>query len=108
MLPGTGNWEVFANKRSLRDEKSFELIGKYDSFATEQNFKLDLDRVDYWMTNALRSEIIPQDCQAPNGGGMVESGQCVLPLAEAVKCLGYGSRTRIERVRQDPFQVRES
>jgi ribosomal protein S16 len=54
MLPGTGNLEVFANKRSHRDEKSFELIGEYGSFAAEQNFKLDLDRVDYWMTNALK------------------------------------------------------
>jgi ribosomal protein S16 len=54
MLPGTGNLKVFANKRSHCDEKSFELIGKYDWFATEQNFKFDLDRVDYWMTNALK------------------------------------------------------
>jgi ribosomal protein S16 len=51
---GTGNLKVFANKRSHRDEKSFDVIGKYDSFATEQNFKLGLDRVDYWMTNALK------------------------------------------------------
>jgi small subunit ribosomal protein S16 len=45
---------VVADKRSPRDGKFIEAIGKYDPNATGENFQLDLGRVDYWVTNGAQ------------------------------------------------------
>jgi small subunit ribosomal protein S16 len=45
---------VVADKRSPRDGKFIEAIGNYDPQETEENFRLDLDRVDYWVRHGAR------------------------------------------------------
>ena len=40
---------VVADKRSPRDGKFIEAIGNYDPRLAGENFRLDLDRVDYWV-----------------------------------------------------------
>jgi small subunit ribosomal protein S16 len=45
---------VVADKRSPRDGKFIEAIGNYDPRETEENFRLDLDRVDYWVRHGAR------------------------------------------------------
>jgi small subunit ribosomal protein S16 len=45
---------VVADKRSPRDGKFIEAIGNYDPQETEGNFRLDLDRVDYWLGHGAR------------------------------------------------------
>lgn len=45
---------VVADKRSPRDGKFIEAIGNYDPQETEENFRLDLDRVDYWLRHGAR------------------------------------------------------
>ena len=39
---------VAADVRSPRDGKFLEILGSYDTQVKENNFKLDLARVDYW------------------------------------------------------------
>ncbi len=38
-----------ADQRSPRDGKFIELIGTYDPLRKDNNFSIDLDRVDYWV-----------------------------------------------------------
>jgi small subunit ribosomal protein S16 len=45
---------VVADKRSPRDGKFIEAIGNYDPRETEENFRLDLDRVDHWVRHGAR------------------------------------------------------
>jgi small subunit ribosomal protein S16 len=45
---------VVADKRSPRDGKFIELVGSYDPKKTENNFALNLDRVDYWIKNGAQ------------------------------------------------------
>jgi small subunit ribosomal protein S16 len=45
---------VVADKRSPRDGKFIEAIGNYDPSETEENFRLNLDRVDYWVRHGAR------------------------------------------------------
>ena len=45
---------VVADKRSPRDGKFIEVIGNYDPRETEENFRVDLDRVDYWVRHGAR------------------------------------------------------
>jgi small subunit ribosomal protein S16 len=45
---------VVADKRSPRDGKFIEAIGKYDPRDVCENFSLDLNRVDYWVQNGAR------------------------------------------------------
>ena len=45
---------VVADKRSPRDGKFIEAIGNYDPRETEENFGLNLDRVDYWVRHGAR------------------------------------------------------
>ena len=45
---------VVADKRSPRDGKFIEVIGNYDPRETEENYRLDLDRVDYWVRHGAR------------------------------------------------------
>lgn len=40
---------VVADKRSPRDGKFIEIIGSYDPKKEGHNFKLELDRADYWV-----------------------------------------------------------
>ena len=40
---------VAADARSPRDGKFLEILGWYDTQIKEDNFKLDLARVDYWL-----------------------------------------------------------
>jgi small subunit ribosomal protein S16 len=40
---------VVADKRSPRDGKFIEAIGKYDPHGSSENFTLDLDRADHWV-----------------------------------------------------------
>jgi small subunit ribosomal protein S16 len=40
---------VAADSRSPRDGKFLEILGWYDTQIKDDNFKLDLERVDYWL-----------------------------------------------------------
>jgi len=45
---------VVADKRSPRDGKFIEAIGKYDPEDTGENFSLDLNRAEYWVRNGAQ------------------------------------------------------
>jgi small subunit ribosomal protein S16 len=45
---------VVADKRSPRDGKFIEMVGDYDPRLPLENFHLDLERVDYWMTHGAQ------------------------------------------------------
>ena len=45
---------VAADERSPRDGKFLEILGWYDTQIKENNFKLDLERVDYWMSKGAK------------------------------------------------------
>lgn len=45
---------VVADGRSPRDGKFIELIGTYDPKQSGQNYKIDLDRADYWIQNGAQ------------------------------------------------------
>jgi small subunit ribosomal protein S16 len=45
---------VVADKRSPRDGKFIEAIGKYDPKAAGENFSIDLDRVDHWVRSGAQ------------------------------------------------------
>lgn len=40
---------VAADSRSPRDGKFLEILGWYDTQIKDDNFKLDVERVDYWL-----------------------------------------------------------
>ncbi len=40
---------VAADSRSPRDGKFIEILGWYDTQIKDENFKLNLERVDYWL-----------------------------------------------------------
>lgn len=40
---------VVADKRSPRDGKFIEIIGRYDPKATGENYAIDLSRAEYWL-----------------------------------------------------------
>ncbi|MCS7009055.1 MAG: 30S ribosomal protein S16 [Chthoniobacterales bacterium] len=40
---------VVADKRSPRDGKFIEIIGRYDPKVPGENFVIDLDRANYWL-----------------------------------------------------------
>ena len=42
---------VAADSRSPRDGKFLEILGWYATQIKDANFKLDLERVDYWLKN---------------------------------------------------------
>ena len=44
---------VAADERSPRDGKFLEILGWYDTQIKDENFKLDLPRVDYWLSDVL-------------------------------------------------------
>ena len=45
---------VAADERSPRDGKFLEILGWYDTQIKENNFKLDLARVDYWLSQGAK------------------------------------------------------
>ena len=45
---------IVADKRSPRDGKFIEAIGKYDPRDAGENFSLDLNRVDYWVQSGAQ------------------------------------------------------
>lgn len=45
---------VAADERSPRDGKFLEILGWYDTQIKDQNFKLDLERVDYWLSKGAK------------------------------------------------------
>jgi small subunit ribosomal protein S16 len=45
---------VAADERSPRDGKFLEILGWYDTALKENNFKLDLEKVDRWLKNGAK------------------------------------------------------
>jgi small subunit ribosomal protein S16 len=45
---------VVAEARSRRDGAAVEQIGQYDPKSKKQTFKVDLDRVDYWIKQGAK------------------------------------------------------
>ncbi|MGN0854905.1 MAG: 30S ribosomal protein S16 [Kiritimatiellia bacterium] len=46
---------VAADSRSPRDGKFIEILGWYDTQIKDENFKLDLARVDYWLSKGAKA-----------------------------------------------------
>ena len=46
---------VAADARSPRDGKFLEILGWYDTHMKEDNFRLDLARVDYWLSKGAKA-----------------------------------------------------
>ncbi|MFO7936420.1 MAG: 30S ribosomal protein S16 [Kiritimatiellia bacterium] len=45
---------VAADKRSPRDGKFLEILGWYEPKREGENFKLDLDRIEYWKSKGAQ------------------------------------------------------
>jgi small subunit ribosomal protein S16 len=45
---------VAADERSPRDGKFLEILGWYDTHMKDDNFKLDVERVDYWLSKGAK------------------------------------------------------
>ncbi len=45
---------VAADARSPRDGKFLEILGWYDTAMKESNFKLDVERVDWWLSKGAQ------------------------------------------------------
>ena len=45
---------VAADERSPRDGKFHEILGWYDTQIKDNNFKLDLERVDHWLQKGAK------------------------------------------------------
>ena len=45
---------VAADSRSPRDGKFLEILGSYDTQKKENNYQLDLARVDYWISKGAK------------------------------------------------------
>jgi small subunit ribosomal protein S16 len=45
---------VAADERSPRDGKFLEILGWYDTAMKENNFKIDLERVDAWLSKGAK------------------------------------------------------
>ena len=45
---------VAADERSPRDGKFLEILGWYDTAIKENNFKIDLERVDAWLSKGAK------------------------------------------------------
>jgi small subunit ribosomal protein S16 len=45
---------VVADSRSPRDGKFIEMIGNYDPNKTGENYNLDLDRAEYWVSKGAQ------------------------------------------------------
>ena len=45
---------VAADERSPRDGKFLEILGWYDTQIKDENFKLDIERVDHWLSKGAK------------------------------------------------------
>lgn len=45
---------VASDERSPRDGKFLEILGWYDTQIKDENFKLDLERVDHWLSKGAK------------------------------------------------------
>ena len=45
---------VATDSRSRRDGRFIEAVGTYDPMRTEDNYKLDLDKIDGWVANGAQ------------------------------------------------------
>ena len=45
---------VAADERSPRDGKFLEILGWYDTQIKDENFKLNIERVDYWLSKGAK------------------------------------------------------
>jgi len=45
---------VAADSRSPRDGKFLEMLGTYDPLKTENNIKIDAEKVTYWVKNGAK------------------------------------------------------
>jgi small subunit ribosomal protein S16 len=45
---------VAADVRSPRDGKFLEILGWYDTQMKDNNFKLDIERVDHWLSKGAK------------------------------------------------------
>lgn len=45
---------VAADERSPRDGKFLEILGWYDTHMKDENFKIDVARVDYWLSKGAK------------------------------------------------------
>ncbi len=45
---------VAADERSPRDGKFLEILGWYDTQIKDDNFKLDIERVDHWLSKGAK------------------------------------------------------
>ena len=45
---------VAADSRSPRDGKFLEMLGTYDPLKTENNIKIDAEKVNYWVKNGAK------------------------------------------------------
>ena len=46
---------VAADERSPRDGKFLEILGWYDTAIKDNNFKIDLERVDHWLSKGAKA-----------------------------------------------------
>ncbi len=76
---------VAADSRSPRDGRCIEILGWYDPKQKGRNFKLKLDRVDYWLSQGAQpsgtvNSLVKAARKAPNDPAPVVD----LPAAEEV------------------------
>ena len=45
---------VAADARSPRDGKFLEILGWYDTWIKDDNYRLDIERVDYWLSKGAK------------------------------------------------------
>lgn len=68
---------VVADSRSPRDGRFIEELGKYMPLKAGDNFALDLDRVNYWLSKgaqptATMASLIKKARKAPPGPGQAQ------------------------------------
>ncbi|MCB9746361.1 MAG: 30S ribosomal protein S16 [Alphaproteobacteria bacterium] len=65
---------VAADQRAPRDGRFIEKLGTYDPMATPAEIKLDLDRVDYWLSvGAQPSDTVAKLIQRARGGAAADA-----------------------------------
>ena len=56
---------VAADERSPRDGKFLEILGWYDTQIKDENFKLDVERVDYWLSKGAKPSSLIRRAKNP-------------------------------------------
>ena len=78
---------VVADQRSPRDGKFIEEIGTYNPLQKDNNFRLDLERVDYWLgVGAQPSDTVASFIKKARKAGdeaLAEVAEESAPVAEA-------------------------